>query len=73
MKVLNVENVADHPDVAQVGRWHWDEWGSVDPAGSVESWTNSLGAKAKRDRIPPTLLAYEEGRLVVGGIGETAD
>ena len=63
--MIRIENAADHPDaLVQVGRWHWDEWGAADPDGSVEAWTRRLQAKANRDRIPLTLLAYDERRLV---------
>jgi GNAT superfamily N-acetyltransferase len=63
--MLQIENAADNPAALdQVGRWHWEAWGSVDPKGSLETWTESLKAKANRDRIPLTLLAYEDTRLV---------
>jgi GNAT superfamily N-acetyltransferase len=63
--MLRIENAADHREaLAQVGRWHWDEWGSADPNGSLQSWTKALEGKATREGIPLTLLAYVDGRLV---------
>jgi hypothetical protein len=63
--MLHIENAAGPPAaLEQVARWHWDEWGSAAPDGSLDSWTHRLKAKANRDRIPLTLLAYQDVRLV---------
>ena len=49
---------ADHPEwIATVGRWHWEEWGHHDPAGSLESWTEGLLARTRRDGVPATFIA----------------
>ena len=66
--MIRVENAADHHDaLAAVGRWHWDEWGHADPNGSVESWVAAIRAKANRDRVPMTLLAFD-GEDLVGAV-----
>jgi len=40
-----------------IAQWHWDEWGHVDPNGSLESWTAGLAHRTNGDSIPTTLAA----------------
>jgi GNAT superfamily N-acetyltransferase len=66
---MRVENVADHPDVVQViARWHWDEWGHADPGGSLQSWTAGLARRMNRDRIPMTLVAFDDSGAPTGSV-----
>jgi GNAT superfamily N-acetyltransferase len=65
---VRIENVADHPTlVALIGRWHWDEWGHADPAGSLETWTASLRRRTGRDSVPATYVALD-GVTPVGSV-----
>jgi GNAT superfamily N-acetyltransferase len=60
---VQIELLADHPDwIPTIVRWHWDEWGHLDPSGTLERWTMRLAEKANRDQIPLTLVAVEQGK-----------
>ena len=49
MSAPQIVSLSDRPDlIAVVGRWHWDEWGHEDPAGSVERWTDDVRRRAER-------------------------
>ena len=62
---MRIESIADHLDLVEtIGRWHWAEWGHVDPQGSLESWTDGLRQRTLRDRVPTTYVALENERLL---------
>lgn len=62
---MRVESIADHLDLVDtIARWHWDEWGHVDPEGSVESWAKGLRERTNRDRVPTTFVALEGDELL---------
>lgn len=57
---MRIALLADHPKfVPTVAAWHYAEWGHLDPAGSLESWTDGLAQRTCRDGIPTTLAALE--------------
>jgi len=54
--------LADAPHlVPVVARWHWEEWGAADPAGSLTTWTDGLRARSLRDRVPMSWVALVAG------------
>ena len=65
---MRIESIADHPDlIAVIAQWHWDEWGHLDPNGSLESWTAGLALRTNRDSIPTTLVALS-GDTLAGSV-----
>ena len=63
--MVRIELLADHPDwVPLIAQWHWDEWGHLDPEGSLEKWTDALAGRSNRDKIPMTLVAVENGKPI---------
>jgi GNAT superfamily N-acetyltransferase len=57
---MRIEPIADHPHLIDtIARWHWDEWGHVDPEGSAESWAEGLRERTHRDRVPATYVALD--------------
>ena len=64
-----IEPIADNLGLIEtIGRWHWDEWGHVDPEGSVEDWTARLAERVLRDRIPTSYVALSEQRELLGSV-----
>jgi GNAT superfamily N-acetyltransferase len=58
---VRIELLADHPHaVPEVAAWHYAEWGHLDPAGSLNSWTKGLRQRTRREGIPTTLLALDD-------------
>jgi GNAT superfamily N-acetyltransferase len=63
---VTIDSIAAHLDlVPVVSRWHYEEWGHLDPAGSLESWTEGLAERTHADRIPTMLVAFD-GSVPVG-------
>lgn len=66
---MKIKSIADHLElVGQIAKWHWDEWGYVDPNGSLESWTTGLSNRTKRDQIPTTYIALTDNNLLMGSV-----
>ena len=64
-----IESIADHLDLLEtIGRWHWDEWGHVDPGGSVEKWIEGLAERTMRDEIPTTYIAISDEGVLLGSV-----
>ena len=62
---LRIEPAADHLDlVPVVARWHWKHGGWQDPDGSLETWTDGLLTRTRRDRVPATFFAFADRDLV---------
>jgi GNAT superfamily N-acetyltransferase len=51
--------------IPTVAKWHWDEWGHLDPNGSLAGWTDGLASRANEDKIPLTIIALD-GEIPVG-------
>lgn len=51
--------------VPTIARWHWEEWGHHDPAGSLQSWTAGLAERTRANGIPTTFVAVD-GDLPIG-------
>jgi len=63
---VSVASIAAHPDLVPViARWHYEEWGHLDPAGSLQTWTEGLAERTQPERIPTTFVALESS-LPVG-------
>lgn len=64
-----IESIADHVDLVEtISKWHWNEWGHVDPDGTLETWTESLASRTERDTIPTTYVALADGRDLLGSV-----
>jgi GNAT superfamily N-acetyltransferase len=58
--------IAEHLEwVSTIARWHWEEWGHHDPAGSLQSWTAGLAQRTHAAAIPTTFVAID-GDLPIG-------
>jgi GNAT superfamily N-acetyltransferase len=56
---MRIASIAAHLDLLPtIAQWHWDEWGHLDPAGSLATWTEGLSERTNRDRIPATFVAF---------------
>ena len=65
MTTLQIAPLADRAELVQtVASWHWNEWGHVDPFGSLRSWTEGLGKRTNLDRIPAVYVAITDGEPV---------
>ncbi|HEX3271470.1 MAG TPA: GNAT family N-acetyltransferase [Ktedonobacterales bacterium] len=65
---MQIESIADHLDwVPLIAGWHWQEWGDIDPLGSLAQWTQGLYERTLRDQIPTTYVAVEQ-RQPVGSV-----
>lgn len=61
---IKIESIADHLDLVDtIARWHWEEWGHLDPEGSLRSWTEGLRRRVKRDSVPTTYVAMDGEEL----------
>ena len=62
---MRIEPLADHPHlIPTLARWHLAEWGHKSPARSLETAEARLHGHLRRDAIPLTLVALEEGRAL---------
>jgi GNAT superfamily N-acetyltransferase len=62
---MQIASIADHLDLVPViAKWHFAEWGHLDPDGTLASWTEGLGHRTKREAIPTTYVALEEDELL---------
>ena len=58
--MIRIESIADHLElVALIAQWHYAEWGYLDPSGTLETWTEGLRHRTKREQIPTTYVALE--------------
>ena len=65
MSNVRIESLADRPELLPtVAEWHWNEWGDVDPSGSLQSWAEGLASRTHRDRIPASYVAVADGEPV---------
>ena len=63
--MMRIESIADHLELVPViAAWHWNEWGRCDPLVSLESWTEGLRRRTRRDCILTTYVAFEGGQPV---------
>lgn len=66
--MICIESIADRSDLVEtIAEWHWNEWGHLDPGGSLPSWTEGLRERTCLDRIPTTYVALD-GDEPVGSV-----
>jgi GNAT superfamily N-acetyltransferase len=62
---MQLESIADHLDrIDLIARWHFAEWGHLDPSNTLEAWTVGLRQRTRRDQIPTTYVALEADELL---------
>ena len=62
---LNIGLLAEYPELTpMLARWHREEWGHLTPGRSLREWTDRLSKRANRDRIPLTVIAFENEQPV---------
>lgn len=60
-----IQSITDYLNLVEtIAQWHWDEWGHLDPDGSLFSWTEGLRQRTFRDRIPTTYVAFDGDELL---------
>ena len=61
---MQLESIADHLDrIDLIARWHFAEWGYLDPSNTLEAWTVGLRQRTRRDQIPTTYVAFLSQKL----------
>ena len=62
---MTIEYLADHPEfLSTLAEWQHAEWGYLRPGDSLEARTNRLRAEGERGRIPLTVVAHENGKVL---------
>jgi GNAT superfamily N-acetyltransferase len=62
---MRIGSIADHLDLIEtIARWHWGEWGYLDPNGSPEKWATNLEEWTSRDHIPTLYVALRDDELL---------
>jgi predicted N-acetyltransferase YhbS len=62
---MTIEYLADHPEfLAILAEWQHAEWGYLRPGDTIEARTKRLGAEGERGRIPLTVVAHENGKVL---------
>jgi GNAT superfamily N-acetyltransferase len=62
---MHIELLADHPTLVDViARWHYDEWSQYRPGRTYEDWADRIAKRVRRDGIPTTFVAFDEGEPV---------
>jgi len=62
MKIVNLREHAEF--IPTMAVWHHDQWGYLNPGGSVEKRISSLEAELESDEIPKTFVAVSDGKLL---------
>ena len=61
---MQLESIADHLDrIDLIARWHFADWGYLDPSNTLEAWTVGLRQRTRRDQIPTTYVAFLSQKL----------
>ena len=62
---MTIEYLADHPEFLSIlAEWQHAKWGHLRPGDSLEARTNRLRAEGERERIPLTVVAHENGKVL---------
>jgi GNAT superfamily N-acetyltransferase len=60
--VIEIETLFDRREfIPLVAQWTWTEWSDLLPSDSCEAFANNLRAATRRDGIPITFVALENG------------
>ena len=62
---MTIEYLADHPEaVTTLAAWQHAEWGHVRPGDTAEKRATRLRGWSNRDRIPLTVVAFENNNVL---------
>ena len=62
---MTIEYLADHPEfLLTLAEWQHAEWGYLRPGDTLEARMNRLRAEGERGRIPLTVVAHENGKVL---------
>jgi len=62
---LRIKLLADHPEaINTLSRWEQSEWGHLMPNVSLEEIADAFERRANQDKVPMTLLGYDNDELV---------
>jgi N-acetylglutamate synthase-like GNAT family acetyltransferase len=62
---MTIEYLADHPEFLSIlAEWQHAEWGYLRPGDSLEARTKRLRGEGERGRIPLTVVAHENGKVL---------
>ena len=62
---MTIEYLADHPEFLSIlAEWQHAEWGHLRPGDTLEARTNRLRGEGERGRIPLTVAAHENGKVL---------
>lgn len=62
---MKIEYLADQPQFLRtLAEWQHAEWGYLRPGDTVEARMARLGGSGKRDGIPLTVAAHENGKVL---------
>jgi len=65
---MDVDHLAQHPDcIEMIARWHFDQWGALTGAATLEEYVPILATHAKSSTIPAVLVA-REGTKPLGSV-----
>lgn len=60
-----IEDLGLHPDwIDTIGRWHFDQWGALTGAESVEDYVRGLETAARSNGVPSVLVAFSDTTLL---------
>ena len=63
--MIEIVALFDRPEfIPLVAEWNWAEWRDLLPCASCEAFADDLRAKTRRDGIPITFLALEDGQPI---------
>jgi len=62
---MTIEYLADHPEFLSIlAEWQHAEWGHLRPGDTLEARTNRLRGEGERGRVPLTVVAHENGKVL---------
>jgi GNAT superfamily N-acetyltransferase len=62
---MNIEYLADRPEfVPTLARWHYQEWANLRPGDSMEARILRLQGWCGRGRVPLTVIALSDDKLL---------
>ena len=71
--MIEIVTLCDRPEfIPLVARWNWEEWSDLLPCDSCEAFADDLRRRTRRDSIPITFLALDDG-VPVGTASLIAD
>jgi predicted N-acetyltransferase YhbS len=63
--VLQILPLYERPQaIEQLARWHFAQWGSLNPAGTIERRIARFQEHLQPDRVPQTFVAVDDDQLL---------